>query len=92
MSLPPLLTGPAHALGRFSYGFAIASTADPTDPVRINSVQALFVAGQVFQERREQGALLEILSGIEEGLGWTTKYHVAKLVDEWGRGEHSYAN
>ncbi|KAJ5329337.1 hypothetical protein N7452_009727 [Penicillium brevicompactum] len=59
--------------------------ANPADPVRINSVQALFVAGQVFQGRREQDAVLEILTGIERDLGWTTQYHVAKLVDEWGR-------
>ncbi|OQD87465.1 hypothetical protein PENANT_c005G00356 [Penicillium antarcticum] len=60
--------------------------ANPTDPVRINSVQALFVAGQVFQGRREQDAVLEILAGIERDLGWTTQFHAAKLVDEWGRG------
>lgn len=59
--------------------------AHPADPVRINSVQALFVAGQVFQETREQDAVLEILTGIERDLGWTTQYHVAKLIDEWGR-------
>jgi hypothetical protein len=59
--------------------------ANPTDPVRINSVQALFVAGQVFQGRREQDAVLEILAGIEKDLGWTTQYHISKLVDEWGR-------
>ena len=61
--------------------------ANPTDPVRINSVQALFVAGQVFQGKREQDAVLEILAGIERDLGWTTQYHVVKLVDEWGRGD-----
>ncbi|CAG7922011.1 unnamed protein product [Penicillium olsonii] len=59
--------------------------ANPTDSVRINSVQALFVAGQVFQGWREQDAVLEILAGIERDLGWTTQYHVAKLIDEWGR-------
>lgn len=62
------------------------SLANSTDPFRVNSVQALFVAGQVFQERREQDAVLEVLSGIERDLGWTTRYHVAKLTDEWARG------
>lgn len=61
------------------------SLANPTDPVRINSVQAIFVAGQVFEEKTEQDAVLEILTGIEEDLGWTTKYHRMKLVDEWSR-------
>lgn len=60
------------------------SLANPTDPVRINSVQALFVAGQVFYEGGEQAAVLELLGGIERDLGWTTSYHAAKLVDEWG--------
>lgn len=62
------------------------SLANSTDPFRVHSVQALFVAGQVFQERREQDAVLELLSGIERDLGWTTRYHVAKLKDEWTRG------
>lgn len=62
------------------------SLANSTDPFRVNSVQALFVAGQVFQEQHEQDAVIEILSGIERDLGWTTKYHVAKLNDEWARG------
>ncbi|KAJ5702035.1 hypothetical protein N7488_009583 [Penicillium malachiteum] len=62
------------------------SLANSTDSFRINSVQALFVAGQVFQERREQDAVLELLSGIERDFGWTTRYHVAKLNDEWMKG------
>lgn len=62
------------------------SLGNSGDSVRVNSVQALFVAGQVFQEPREQDAVLEILFGIERDLGWTTKYHVAKLADEWARG------
>lgn len=40
----------------------------------------------MFQERREQDAVLELLSGIERDLGWTTRYHMAKLKDEWTRG------
>jgi hypothetical protein len=77
-----------HALKEAAYhareicGITLAS---PTDSVRINSVQALFVAGQVFEDRHEQDAVLEILSEIEADLGWTTKFHVAKLIDEWAR-------
>jgi hypothetical protein len=59
------------------------SLADASDPVRANSVQALFVAGQVFYKRSEQDAVLELLSDIERDLGWTTRFHRAKLVDEW---------
>jgi hypothetical protein len=72
------------------------SLANPTDPVRINSVQALFVAGQVFYEPLEQNAVLGLLGGIERDLGWTTSYHAAKLIDEWTRdqngqqGENNY--
>lgn len=62
------------------------SLGNSGDSFRINSVQALFVAGQVFQEPHEQDAVLEILLGIERDLGWTTIYHVAKLADEWARG------
>lgn len=64
------------------------SLANPTDPVRINSLHSLFVAGQVFHEDPEQNAVLELLSGIERDLGWTTSYHTAKLIDEWTRGRN----
>ncbi|KAF5249490.1 hypothetical protein FANTH_5183 [Fusarium anthophilum] len=59
------------------------SLAEPSDPVRANSVQALFVAGQVFYEKDEQEAVLKLLDDIERDLGWTTRFHRAKLVDEW---------
>ncbi|EKJ79602.1 hypothetical protein FPSE_00287 [Fusarium pseudograminearum CS3096] len=59
------------------------SLADPSDPVRANSVQALFVAGQVFHEKEEQDAVLKLLEDVERDLGWTTRFHRAKLVDEW---------
>ncbi|KAG5808820.1 hypothetical protein H9Q71_006703 [Fusarium xylarioides] len=59
------------------------SLAEPSDPVRANSVQALFVAGQVFYEKGEQEAVLKLLDDIEKDLGWTTRFHRAKLVDEW---------
>ncbi|KAL2822257.1 hypothetical protein BDW59DRAFT_103814 [Aspergillus cavernicola] len=63
------------------------SLTNLTGAFRVNSVQALFVAGQVFQERREQDAVIELLTGIERDLGWTTRCHVAKLTDEWARGK-----
>ncbi|CAG7560576.1 unnamed protein product [Fusarium equiseti] len=59
------------------------SLADPSDPVRANSVQALFVAGQVFYEKGEREAVLKLLEDVERDLGWTTRFHRAKLVDEW---------
>ncbi|KAF5009048.1 hypothetical protein FDECE_4700 [Fusarium decemcellulare] len=59
------------------------SLAKPTDSVRINSVQALFVAGQVFHEGHEQKAVLTLLAGIENELGWTTTYHAVRLSAEW---------
>lgn len=62
------------------------SLANPTDPMRINSVQPLFVAGQVFVETCEQEAALRLLEGIQRDLGWTTSFHTAKLVDEWPKG------
>ncbi|KAK2691287.1 hypothetical protein QWA68_010008 [Fusarium oxysporum] len=49
------------------------SLAEPSDPVRANSVQALFVAGQVFYEKGEQEAALKLLDDIETDLGWTTR-------------------
>lgn len=59
------------------------SLADPTGPVRIHSVQPLFVAGQSFHEERHQKLVLRLLSDIEEELGWATGYQIRKLTDEW---------
>ncbi|KAK7428176.1 hypothetical protein QQZ08_005242 [Neonectria magnoliae] len=64
------------------------SLANPTDPVRLNSVQPLFVAGQAFHQHQEQNAVLGLLAGIERDLGWTTSYHTAKLIDEWTREQN----
>ncbi|KAK7418423.1 hypothetical protein QQX98_003915 [Neonectria punicea] len=64
------------------------SLANPTDPVRLNSVQPLFVAGQAFHQHQEQNAVLGLLAGIERDLGWTTSYHTAKLIDEWAREQN----
>lgn len=59
------------------------SLANPTEPVRIHSVQPLFVAGQVFHLEQERRAVLSLLSGIEKDLGWSTTYHRARLRHEW---------
>ncbi|KAL2875185.1 hypothetical protein SGCOL_009617 [Colletotrichum sp. CLE4] len=59
------------------------SLADPTDAVRVHSVQPLFVAGQAFYTQPEQELVLELLSGIETELGWATNHQRRKLIDEW---------
>ena len=41
------------------------SLADPTDAVRINSAQTLFVAGQVLEGVEEQNIILKLLTDIE---------------------------
>ncbi|CAJ0551374.1 Ff.00g113040.m01.CDS01 [Fusarium sp. VM40] len=72
---------------RYAKEICGVSLADASDPVRANSVQALFVAGQVFYEKSEQDAVLELLGDIERDLGWTTRFHRAKLIDEWPKEE-----
>lgn len=59
------------------------SLADPTPSVRINSVHSLFVAGQVFHQPWEQEVVLWLLRGIESDLGYSTSYHVNRLIYEW---------
>ncbi|KAJ5398021.1 hypothetical protein N7509_006134 [Penicillium cosmopolitanum] len=66
-------------------GISLANST--TDSFRVNSVQALFVAGQVFQDEGEQNAIMELLFEIERDIGWTTKFHIAKLKDEWEKGK-----
>lgn len=63
------------------------SLANPPAPVRVHSVQPLFVAGQAFHSLRERSAVVALLSGIETEVGWSTSYHVTKLKYEWGAGE-----
>ncbi|PGH32503.1 hypothetical protein GX50_04677 [[Emmonsia] crescens] len=59
------------------------SMSRPDASVRIHSVQPLFVAGQCLTEPRERGAILQLLRGIEDDLGWATEYRVKLLLKEW---------
>ncbi|KAH8594068.1 hypothetical protein B0O99DRAFT_673216 [Bisporella sp. PMI_857] len=59
------------------------SLADPPDPVRIHSVQPLFVAGQAFSDPDERQLVIKLLANIERDLGWGTSYHRNKLTEEW---------
>lgn len=57
------------------------SLTNPPDAVRVHSVQALFVAGQVFTDSRDLEVVLELLSGVERDLGWTTSHHASRIAD-----------
>jgi hypothetical protein len=57
------------------------SLTNPPDSVRVHSVQALFVAGQVFTDSRDLKVVLELLSDIERDLGWTTSHHASRIAD-----------
>ncbi|KLJ10192.1 hypothetical protein EMPG_09894 [Blastomyces silverae] len=56
------------------------SMSRPDASVRIHSVQPLFVAGQRLTEPRERWAILQLLRGIEDDLGWATEYRVQLLL------------
>ncbi|PNY24583.1 Uncharacterized protein TCAP_05453 [Tolypocladium capitatum] len=64
------------------------SLANPPDSVRLHSVLPLFVAGQVFYNPREQNVVMELLSSIEEDLGWATEHHRERLFTEWAKEHH----
>lgn len=57
------------------------SLTNPPDSVRVHSVQALFVAGQVFTDSQDLQVVVELLSGIERDLGWTTSHHASRIAD-----------
>ena len=57
------------------------SLTNPPDSVRVHSVQALFVAGQVFTDSQDLQVVLELLSSIERDLGWTTSHHASRIAD-----------
>ncbi|KAM5443680.1 hypothetical protein MferCBS31731_001454 [Microsporum ferrugineum] len=59
------------------------SMARPEASVRVHSVQPLFISGQCLTSAPERRTILEILCGIEEDLGWATKYRVQQLLKEW---------
>ncbi|KAK2800450.1 hypothetical protein FQN50_008124 [Emmonsiellopsis sp. PD_5] len=59
------------------------SMSRPEASVRIHSVQPLFVSGQCLTEPRERRAILQLLKGIEDDLGWATEYRVNQLLKEW---------
>ncbi|KAJ4857954.1 fungal zn(2)-Cys(6) binuclear cluster domain-containing protein [Trichoderma breve] len=57
------------------------SLTNPPDSVRVHSVQALFVAGQVFTDSQDLQVVLGLLSSIERDLGWTTSHHASRITD-----------
>ncbi|RDW71056.1 hypothetical protein BP6252_07619 [Coleophoma cylindrospora] len=57
--------------------------ARPDASVRIHQVQALFVAGQCFTDRRERKVVLDLLKAVESDLGWASDYRVQQLLKEW---------
>ncbi|KAL7943606.1 hypothetical protein V8C42DRAFT_327973 [Trichoderma barbatum] len=57
------------------------SLTNPPDSVRVHSVQALFVAGQVFTDSQDLQVVLGLLSSIERDLGWTTSHHASRIAD-----------
>ncbi|KAF2020493.1 hypothetical protein BU24DRAFT_445705 [Aaosphaeria arxii CBS 175.79] len=59
------------------------SLSSPTESVRIQSVQPLFVAGQCLSGLEERDMVVNLLRGIEEDLGWATGYRIQKLIAQW---------
>ncbi|KAL7920648.1 hypothetical protein ACQKWADRAFT_156375 [Trichoderma austrokoningii] len=57
------------------------SLTNPPDSVRVHSVQALFVAGQVFTDSQDLEVVLELLYDIERDLGWTTSHHASRIAE-----------
>lgn len=55
--------------------------ANPPDSVRVHSVQALSVAGQVFTDSHDLRVVVELLSSIERELGWTTSHHASRITE-----------
>lgn len=55
----------------------------PDASVRINSVQALYTAGQCLADPRERKLILKLLREIEEDTGWATDYRVNQLIEQW---------
>lgn len=63
------------------------SWAEPPDSVRVNSLQPLFVAGQCFDDTRDQQLVVSLLVNVENDLGWRSGYYVDKLRAQWGQAD-----
>ena len=65
-------------------GIAV-SHAEPS--IYVHQTQALFIAGQCLTEPHQQQVVVDLIRGVETGLGWVTEYRVQQLLTEWGWDE-----
>ena len=63
------------------------SLANPSNAVRLHSLEPLYVAGQVLVSPSERDLVIELFNGVQRDMGWSTSYHVLKLQHEWREGE-----
>ncbi|KAM0189361.1 hypothetical protein ACHAPI_010127 [Fusarium lateritium] len=56
----------------------------PCDAVKLRAIQPLYVAGRCCSAAKDRKALVEMLAGIQDGLGIATGYRIKALLREWG--------
>ena len=63
----------------------------PPFAVRVQMVQALYLAGLCLEGNDEPQIIVSLLREIEVDLGWQAEYRVKDLKKEWGWGEDAGA-
>lgn len=60
------------------------SLGRPDDPVRLQMVQPLYIAGLCFEAHEQRTALAQLLTSIQRETGYSTAERVANLQQHWG--------
>ncbi|CAM1505795.1 Fc.00g114320.m01.CDS01 [Cosmosporella sp. VM-42] len=58
----------------------------PDEAARIHMLQPLYFAGRCLDNPVDRAIVVQLLECIEQELGWSTKYRVDNLLNEWNEG------
>lgn len=60
------------------------SISNENHACRTNSIQPIWLAGQLMSHKSEHLAILELFERIEREMGWATKWRSNDLIEHWG--------
>ena len=60
------------------------SISNKNHACRTNSIQPVWLAGQLMSHKSEHRAILELYERIEHEMGWATKWRADDLMEHWG--------
>ncbi|KAF5686183.1 major facilitator superfamily transporter [Fusarium denticulatum] len=60
----------------------------PEEAARIHMLQPVYLAGRCLHTKADRAVVLRLLESIETELGWSSRYRVKDLLEEWGMGRN----